>query len=213
MNGLDSHSDSEPVENIIYEDISKMPDGVYKLEVNRYSTRTTKNKGFIVELEVLGKICRFSSDSSETSTITFEKKGEEFSVQNQSSNLVISSSSLSKEIWGINTNSWTKVNNICLSPNFWDGKQIGNKHLFMFIDNCINPEDTNGFYNEFLCNELKENRKVLNVLGSKLKAKTTDDQLSGLGFSSTIKNDFYVRVTNQNNSKKVFKVIVDGIDL
>ena len=62
------------------------------------------------------------------------------------------------------------------------------------LDKCTNPEAVNGFYNEFLRNELMEHRKVFEVLASKLKCEFSNDQLSGLGFSSTQRNELIVKV-------------------
>lgn len=83
----------------------------------------------------------------------------------------------------------------------------------MFVDNCVNPESARGFYNEFLRNDLNENRKVFETLASKLKAESTTPQLSGIGFSSTVKNEFFVRVTAANNSKQTYKVTIDGMSV
>ena len=85
------------------------------------------------------------------------------------------------------------------SPNFWDGQTKGNKHYFFMLEGCINPDDTRGFYNEYLRDELHEHRKVFEVLGSKLKAEHSTDQLSGLGFSSTQRNELVVKVTGSFN--------------
>ena len=81
------------------------------------------------------------------------------------------------------------------SPNHWDNHTIGNKHWFFILNNCINENKTRGFYNEFLSNELTEHRKVLEVLGSKMKTEKCNSQLSGLGFSSTQKNTVLCRVS------------------
>lgn len=48
----------------------------------------------------------------------------------------------------------------------------------------------------------KEHRRVFEALGSRAKAEYSDDQLSGLGFSSTSHNDVVVKVDN-----KSFKII------
>jgi len=73
------------------------------------------------------------------------------------------------------------------------------------LDECNNPEDARGFFNEYLSAELTPERKVLEVLGGKMKAPHTDDQLSGLGFSSTQRNEVLVKVVG--NVDKVVKVI------
>jgi hypothetical protein len=81
------------------------------------------------------------------------------------------------------------------SPNHWDEHETGNKHWFFILDKCKNDERTRGFYNEFLSNELTEHRKVFEVLGSRMKTEKCDNQLSGVGFSSTQKNSILCKVS------------------
>lgn len=81
-----------------------------------------------------------------------------------------------------------------LSPNFWDDKSIGNKHFFFMLDGCKNPDSVRGFYNEFLMQDLYPHRKTFEVLSAKMRCEPSDDQLSGLGFSSTQRNKLSVRV-------------------
>lgn len=70
-------------------------------------------------------------------------------------------------------------------------------------DGCKNPDPVRGFFNEYLRADLeKEHRRVFEALGSRAKAEYSDDQLSGLGFSSTSHNDVVVKVDN-----KSFKII------
>lgn len=82
------------------------------------------------------------------------------------------------------------------SPNFWENaKKIGNEHLFFILEDCI----SRGMYNEFLINELQPNRKVFEVLASNMKAVYSEDQLSGVGFSTTLRKDVIVRVKGSFN--------------
>lgn len=80
------------------------------------------------------------------------------------------------------------------SPNHWDGEETGNKHVFFILEGCVNPNQTRGFYNEYLKEDLTQHRKVFEVLGSKMKVEESDNQLSGLGFSSTQHKTVYVKV-------------------
>jgi hypothetical protein len=83
------------------------------------------------------------------------------------------------------------------SPNHWNGRQIGNRHFFFILDKCLNPDPTRGFYNEFLKDELRDHRKVFELVSSKMKTKPSDKQLSGVGFSSTQENSLICRVSGK----------------
>ena len=67
------------------------------------------------------------------------------------------------------------------------------------IENCKNNEPARGFFNEFLRNELHDHRKTFEILGSKMKTEVTDNQLSGIGFSSTQTNNILCKVKGSFN--------------
>lgn len=71
---------------------------------------------------------------------------------------------------------------------------VGNKHLFFLLKNCVNSDSPNGFYNEFLREDFMQHKHVFEALGSEMRVEPTDDQLSGLGFSTTQRNHILVRV-------------------
>ena len=62
------------------------------------------------------------------------------------------------------------------------------------LDSCVNDGKARGFYNEFLSPALDAHRKVLELVGSKTQVKDSPHQLSGLGFSSTQRNNLLCRV-------------------
>ena len=62
------------------------------------------------------------------------------------------------------------------------------------VDDCKNPEPVRGFFNEYLNSELTPHRKVFEVLADKMKTPYQEHQLSGLGFSSTMRNSVIVKV-------------------
>jgi hypothetical protein len=63
------------------------------------------------------------------------------------------------------------------------------------LKDCISDEEPNGFFNEFLKEELMAHKRVFEVLGGKMKVPPSQDQLSGLGFSSTLRNSMVCKVT------------------
>lgn len=186
------------VENIIYTRKSNMFEGDYKFFVNNYSG--TSGRDFTAEIEFDGKIYEFeykgkfrSGQNIDVAVVNYSKsKG--FTITEK-----LPSTKSSKDIWSIKTVKWQKVSMIMNSPNHWDGNKTGNKHYFFMLDSCKNPDKSRGLYNEFLLNDLMEHRKVFEVLGSKLKAEESENQLSGLGFSSTISNSVLCKVTGKTN--------------
>ena len=92
------------------------------------------------------------------------------------------------------------------SPNYWDNQiGIGNQHYLFMLDNC-KVDEARGFFNEFLKQELLPERKVFEALANKMKVAPSDEQLSGVGFSSTQKAEFIVKVTG--SFTRTLKVIV-----
>lgn len=185
----------EPVENIFYQDINRMPNGKYEVNVNQFSKRESSNVGFTIQLDLNGEVHEMSYPFAVSGTIsvcTFEKKGNTFTVK--IGNDKITSSSIGQNIWNIDTNQFHQVQAICLSPNFWNGQEVGNKHYMFMLENCKNDGSARGFFNEMLGSKLQQHRKVLELVASKSKPIMGDDQFSGLGFSSTVRNTLVCRV-------------------
>lgn len=193
-NGMMEH----PVENIVYADKTEMREGIYNLRVHNYSRRSP-GVGFEVELDIEGQVHHIVYDRVvsrgefvEVAQIKYSKAN---GLQLLSS---LPSTAVSKTVWGIPTQTYRKVNVVTLSPNYWDDA-VGNKHYMFMLDGCANDGSARGFFNEFLRADLNEHRKVIEMVGSKLKVAKDERQLSGLGFSSTQRNDILCRVTGAFN--------------
>jgi hypothetical protein len=114
-----------------------------------------------------------------------------------------SASGVSK--WGLKTGLWHQVRALTLSPNHWT-RPVGNKHWFFLLEGCVSDEQTRPFYNEFLCDDLSADRKTTEALAGKIEVLPAEGaELSGLGFSETMRNHLYVEVTGA--FKRVLKVL------
>ena len=189
----------KPVENIVFPSTARMLEGTYELQVRSYNQREKKDVGFEVEVEFLGNVRRFVYDKQvrHQESITVAK----FSYTKRNGlSLMLGSlpdTSASKIVWNLPTESYHKVNLLALSPNYWSGKGVGNKHYMFMLDGCKNDGSARGFFNEFLKPELEPHRKVLEMVGGKLVVKDSPEQLSGLGFSSTQREHLLCRVAGK----------------
>jgi hypothetical protein len=185
-----------PVENITWPKLSKMKEGEYHVFVNNYCKRESVDVGFEAEIEYNNQVYTFSYAQAVGNRKNVTVAKFEFSRENGLTfKESLPSTQASKESWGITTQKFHRVSMVMNSPNHWDNKTQGNKHYFFMIEDCLNPDKARGFYNEFLSPSLMEHRKVFEVLGSKMMTEPSDDQLSGLGFSSTVRNTIVVKVT------------------
>jgi hypothetical protein len=199
----------EAVENVVWS--SKPPDGTYCVIVNNFTFRESSDPGFVVEVESGGRLSHYSfnkgvRDKQDVRVVALHVKGgivERFEVGDPG----ITAANVSQEKWGLRTEQYVKVGAVMLSPNFWGGNAVGNKHTFFVVEGARNDEPTRGFYNEFLHPRLEEHRKVFEVIADKTKCAPSADQLSGLGFSSTKRESFVVRA-RQGKRQRLFNVRV-----
>lgn len=204
-NGLDGIRE-DPVENIYWPNLPTK-EGVYKVVVNNYSKRSSQNVGYTLEFDIDGETHHWSSDNNnapnkEIFQFKYSKK-DGISIISGKTNVTGTSKYNSKEKWGIKTGTFHKVNAITLSPNYWNAA-VGNKHFFFFLENCVADEKVRGFYNEFLKQELDKDRKVFELLGSKVEIEKPEGELSGIGFSETVRSDLIVEI--EGAFKRLIKV-------
>lgn len=199
----------EAVENVVW---PKAPaDGIYRVVVNNFAQRESSDPGFVIEVEAGGRLSHYSYNKTVRSkenveVVTLHVK-EGVLTHTDVGNPSITQANISQEKWGLKTEQYAKVSAVTLSPNYWGGNAVGNKHTFFLLEGARNDELTRGFYNEFLHPRLEPHRKVFQVIGDKTKCQPADGQLSGLGFSSTKQDSFIVRA-QQGKRQRVFNVRV-----
>ena len=209
MNVSSAGAKTDAVENISAKSVGEIDEGEYTVHVKNYTRRNAKNTGFDIEIDFLGEVFHFSSstspkDSMTVKCLTFEySKARGFTIKD----VKMKGSGVSTEVWGLSTNNYINVGSVMYSPNFWDENQVGNRHVLFMLEGCKNPEPVRGFYNEYLIESLHDQRKVFEVLGGKLKAEPVDDQLSGLGFSTTKRGDTFNVVVESKGKQKLYTVV------
>lgn len=197
-----------PVENITYKYIKNMKNGQHEYFIENFNKRENIDQGFDVEIEILGNIYTFTyrkpiKSKERVHVATFTKSSDGLILSKSH----IDSSIASRSIWNLITQKFHTVNSFMLSPNYWDTNNVGNKHYFFMINNCFNDGSARGFYNEFLHSDLNAYRKAMDVIGTKIRTNENDiKQLSGLGFSSTSKNEITVRVTGSFTRQLVITI-------
>ena len=194
------------VENITWPNLSKMKDGRYEFYVHCYYC-DSGNNGFIAEIEANGEVHQYEyrhpiSSGTIVSVATVTLKDGKFTIKDE-----LKSAISSRNIWNISMNQFVPVNVAMYSPNYWDEQTgIGNRHYFFMLKGCQNPDKLNGFYNEFIKQELLTHKRVFEALGSQMSVQPVEDQLSGVGFSSTRHDSFIVKVKGQ--TERVLKVVI-----
>jgi len=193
------------VENIVFPNRSGLTEGKYTFYVHNFNHRGGRS-GFTAEIEVNGTIYEFSYDRElkhgervDVASLYYTRK-DGFTL-----NEILPAKKSQQAIWGMTTQQWQRVSLVCFSPNYWVNETgIGNRHVFFMLADARSDETPNGFYNEFLPNGLVEHKHVFDTLGSRMCVAPSDDQLSGVGFSTTRRNYAIVRLDGKQIVKVVF---------
>lgn len=205
-----------PVENIIYPYETKLPGGSYPVIVTNFSNRSPQNP-YTVEIEYGGEIYRFEGETHKTDERTvicyIVYHPQEDTITITAGKLPLQKGHApveSKNVWNLNTYRWHRVNSVMLSPNYWAETGIGNKHYFFMLNEAYQKGIIRGIFNEFIHEDLhRQHRKAFEALGSMMEVKVEENipQLSGVGFSSTKPETFYLR-TSSKNVQQIIKVSV-----
>lgn len=187
-----------PVENVCWD---KVPlNGEYRVYVHRYTPRETSKQGYTVELEYQGETWTFERASNATSDmVTFRMLDGRIEMPTGASQV------RSGQKWGLRTAAWQPVHMVTFSPNHWKvSEATGNKHAFFFLKGCVSDEVTRPFFNEQLCADMHEHRKVFEQLGARTPVEPADNELSGVGFALGEQDHFYARITGAHT--RILKV-------
>lgn len=204
---IDPKNGEAAVENIRYKDKSHMVPGNYKFRVHQYTYRGG-DRGFKAEVEFDGRIYKFEypfklrqKEYVDVATVTLDEDGN-FNIK---SHLDTQSSNIKE--WNLSYNTFVPVSLICYSPNYWGDNEVGNKHVFFMLKDCVNEDRLNPWFNEFLIEELMDHKRVMEALASIAKVEESPNQLSGVGFSLTKRNKVTLKVKTEN-IERVINVVI-----
>lgn len=190
------------VENITWPQLQKMKNGTYKFWVNQYSDRGSK--GFRAEIEFNGEIYQYEYNQRVNGNVMVAEvtlKDGIFTIKH-----LLPETTSNKTLWNLETNSFHKVNLVCLSPNHWGENVVGNKYYMFMLEGCKTSDNVRGFHNENLLPDLLKHKKVMEILGNSnmINVSPSDKQLSGIGFNSTVRDEVILKI--QGSHKRMIKV-------
>lgn len=189
------------VENIFWNDMSRLKDGVYYFFVRNYDGGNTT--GVKAEIAIDGNVFTYQINQNFRPDKGIAKVTIKHGKFESITHIAPVVETVGDKVYDLTTGQFHQVNLVCLSPNYWKDN-VGNKHYFFFLEGCKSPEKLRGFHNEFLNSDLTPHRKVLDVLAHTMQVESTDGQLSGLGFNSTIPDELIVRY--QGKQKGIIKI-------
>lgn len=200
--GGNNYSNTDPIENVYWK---KVPSSEVTIAVCNFTPRNNKNVGCEFEVLLNGTLRTFTYDKAVRGSFDVLRvnptTGKITILQNG-----VKEIGRSEEVWNINTEEFVPVHLITSSPNCWGDKVVGNPLHFFILKDCLRPDACRGLYTEFLMQELQQDRKVFEVLGSMLLAPYSDQQLSGLGFNQTTRSELVCRVVHQNGMTKLYNI-------
>lgn len=194
------------VENIVWPTLSRMSDGEYRFYVHHYSSYNAPKGGFKAQIEMNGEIFEYEyptplkhGEIVEVATVTLANR--QFTIKHH-----IDSQTMSREVCGVDTNTWIDVPIICYSPNYWGDSRVGNQHIFFMLEGANNPNEIRSIFNEYLHDDLARHKRVFELLGTKSTIPADADQLCGVGFSLTKRDNVVVRTMGavQSDHKVIF---------
>ena len=190
------HENRDIVENIFFPNKAKMPKGLYRISVHNYALRG-RQKGFSLRADIEGTVKTYNYDkglavNEVVQVLDFYYDGKTFEIRKE-----LPHTEVGQEVWGVNTMTFLPVQTVMYSPNHWGNNSVGNKHYIFTIEGCLNPDKTRGFFLEFLDKSLGLDEGVFQALSDMMGVEYSDDQISGLGFSSSMSNNVTVRIDNK----------------
>lgn len=195
-------SGKKAVENIYFVDPSELKTGKYVFYVNQFSNRGSQ--GFKAQIQVDNEIYDYEYNKGmSTNEKVFVAEvyfdGVNFKIDHK-----LPESNSSREVYGLATQQFHKVNLISTTPNHWGENNVGNKHYLFMLEGCKFNEPIRSFHAENLIPELAKYRSVLEVLGNMNMIEPTDNQISGLGFNATVRDELIVKL--QGTFKRTLKI-------
>lgn len=188
------------VENITWINENKMIDGSYRFFVRNFNGRN--NTGFKAEIAYKGEVYNYHYSGNAERDINVATVVIKNGVATITHHLP--EISTNKSLWNLNTNEFHKVSLMSVTPNHWGSDAVGNKYYLFMLNDCKNPNQVRGFHNEHLISDLLQHRKVLDILGSTALIEPTENQIAGVGFNATVRDEIIVRVSG--SFKRVIKI-------
>lgn len=109
--------------------------------------------------------------------------------------------------WGVKLGGVVPVTLITKSPSHWDGESCNGNLIYMFaLAGCKADIPLAGVHNEYLHPDIHSKRRVIQNLIESSKVEPTEDQTSGIGFSTTRRPTAVVEVIDIAGKKRDYKI-------